>query len=71
MALQAMKRILKRHRSVETQAPSPSPREKYEAFAKANGRLKERVEEALSELDDLAGEPNGDGEESKKPAAAD
>ena len=34
-----------------------SPRERYEEFARENGRIKREVEEALAELDKLAGIP--------------
>jgi hypothetical protein len=48
-----------RSASLETAATgdsSPSPREKYDDFARGNGRVREEVEEALSELDKLAAE---------------
>ena len=32
-----------------------SPRERYEEFARENGRIKREVEEALAELNELAG----------------
>jgi hypothetical protein len=34
-----------------------SPRERYEEFARENGRIKREVEEALAELNELAGLP--------------
>jgi hypothetical protein len=63
--MKLLKRKQSQSKTVET---SPSPREKYEEFARENGRLKERVEEALSELDELADAPNGAG---KKQATTD
>jgi hypothetical protein len=46
-------------RSVHTSmAEDPaSPRERYEEFARENGRVKRDVEEALAELDELARAP--------------
>lgn len=47
-------------RSPGTAPDEPSPREKYDEFARKNGRVREEVEEALSELDKLAGEGDED-----------
>lgn len=38
-------------------APSPSPDERYEEFAKENQRWNEKIEEALDEMDKLIPEP--------------
>jgi hypothetical protein len=43
-----------RRTSAATTSSAASPREKYDEFARENGRIKEEVEEALSELDELA-----------------
>jgi hypothetical protein len=40
-----------------TAKDAASPRERYEEFARENGRIKREVEEALAELNELAGVP--------------
>jgi hypothetical protein len=45
-------------RSAHTAArDATSPRQRYEEFARENGRIKREVEEALAELNELAGVP--------------
>ena len=41
-----------------TAEEAASPRERYEEFARENGRIKREVEEALAELNKLAGLPD-------------
>jgi hypothetical protein len=42
----------------EKATKSPSPDERHREFSEENGRWSDRVEESLSELDELAGEPD-------------
>jgi hypothetical protein len=46
-------------------AESPSPEERHREFSEENGRWNEKMEEALTELDELAEEPEPGSSESE------
>jgi hypothetical protein len=52
--------MLRRRSGIGDRRDDRSPREKYEEFERESERWRERLEDALSELDELAREAEGD-----------
>jgi hypothetical protein len=53
-----------------SQDGAPSPAERHKEFSEENGRWNDRMEDALSELDELAEEPEDAGPSKTEPTPA-